>query len=81
MTATTYHDDSFETRRERLVAEHVLRELGAGRKLDEVLDDAYVRRHASPHQVRSLLDHPEISRAVGLATSGAIAALIAAGVR
>jgi hypothetical protein len=80
VTATTHHADSFETRRERLVAEHVLRELAAGRELDEVLNDSYVRVHASPQQVRSLLDHPEISRAVGLATCGAIAALIASGV-
>jgi hypothetical protein len=81
VTATTQHDDSFGTLRERLVAEHVLRELAAGRNLDDVLDDAYVRERASPAQVRSLLDHPEISRAVGAATRDAIAALIASGTR
>jgi hypothetical protein len=55
----------FGSHREQLLVQHVLREIRAGRNLDDVLDDAYVTNRADPLEIRSLLDHAEIARAVG----------------
>jgi hypothetical protein len=55
----------FGSHREQLLVQHVLREIRAGRDLDDVLDDAYVTNRADPLEIRSLLDHVEIARAVG----------------
>jgi hypothetical protein len=55
----------FGSHREQMLVEHVLREIRAGRDLDDVLDDAYITNRADALEIRSLLDHAEIARAVG----------------
>ena len=52
------------SRKEDLVAEHVIREHHRGRSLDDILDDAYVTNRLSPEQVDRLLDRPEVVHAV-----------------
>jgi hypothetical protein len=55
----------FGSQKEQLLLQHVLREIEAGRDLDDILGDAYITNRAEPLEVRALLDHAEISRAVG----------------
>jgi len=55
----------FGSHTEELLVAHVLREVGAGRDLAEILADPYVTNRASAIEVRALLDHVEITRAVG----------------
>ena len=55
----------FGSHREQLLVQHVLREIHAGRDLHDILSDAYVTNRADELEIRSLLDHAEISRAVG----------------
>ncbi len=55
----------FGSQAEELLVAHVLREVGAGRDLAEVLADPYVTNRASSGEIRALLDHIEITRAVG----------------
>lgn len=55
----------FGSQKERLLVQHVLREIEAGRDLDDILGDAYVTNRADSLEIRALLDHAEISRAVG----------------
>lgn len=55
----------FGSRKEEALVAHVLREIEAGRDVREILDDAYVTNRASDLERRALLDHAEISKAVG----------------
>ena len=50
---------------EEQVARYVVRELGRGRSLNEILDDRYVQNRVTPEQQRRLLDRPEIIEAFG----------------
>jgi hypothetical protein len=51
--------------REDQLAAYVIREHHAGRKLDEILADPYLRNRASELERRRLLERPDIIRAVG----------------
>lgn len=53
------------TRREQFVEQYVLREHARGRRLDEIMDDHYVRNRLTEGERARLLDRPEIVRAVG----------------
>jgi hypothetical protein len=55
-------DDS--ARHKRLI-EYVVRQLGAGRDLDEVLDDPYVTNRSNVLDRRALLEEPEVIEAAG----------------
>lgn len=55
----------FGSHTEELLVAHVLREVGAGRDLAEILADPYVTNRVSALEVRALLDNVEITRAVG----------------
>ena len=45
--------------------EYVVRQLGGGRNLSEVLEDPYVTNRASTIERRALLDEPEVVKAAG----------------
>jgi hypothetical protein len=51
--------------RDEEILQHVLREVHAGRPLDEVMQDPYVveRQEAGSHE--KVLDHPEVAEVVG----------------
>jgi hypothetical protein len=51
--------------REDQLAAYVIREHHAGRKLDEILNDPYIRNRASEFERRRLLDRPDIIKAIG----------------
>jgi hypothetical protein len=53
------------SRREQYLEQYVLRELGKGRTLDEVLNDRYVQNRTTTDQRARLLDRPEIVAAAG----------------
>jgi hypothetical protein len=50
---------------EERVAAYVIREHDRGRRLDEILDDPYVRNRLTPQQVARLLDRPDVIRSIG----------------
>jgi uncharacterized protein HemY len=50
---------------EEHVVAYLLREHGAGRRLEEVLRDAYVQNRLSPEQQKRMLMRPDVIRALG----------------
>lgn len=48
----------------RLV-EYVVRQVGGGRHLSEVLEDPYVTNRSTPLERRALLEEPEVVDAIG----------------
>ena len=54
-----------KSRKEDLVAEHIIREHHRGRSLTEILDDAYVTNRLSPDKVNRCLERPDVIHAVG----------------
>lgn len=64
----------FGSHREQLLLQHVLREIEAGRELADILNDSYLKNRADPLELRALLDHVEIARAVGEVTVAQIKA-------
>ena len=50
---------------EERVAAYVIREHRAGRPLQEILDDPYLKNRATDEQRLRLLDRPDVIRAVG----------------
>jgi hypothetical protein len=50
---------------EELVAEYIVREHHSGRSLEAILEDAYVKNRCTPHQVRRVLERPEVVHALG----------------
>jgi hypothetical protein len=65
------------SRREELVAQHVLREHASGRDLHEILEDAYVRNRCTPEEIGRLLDRPELVHAIGEHVVAAVRATFA----
>jgi hypothetical protein len=65
------------SRREELVAQHVLREHASGRDLHEILEDAYVRNRCTPEEIGRLLDRPELVHAIGEHVIAAVRATFA----
>ena len=47
------------------IAAYVIREHERGRKLDEILQDPYVRNRLSPSEQGRLLERPDVVRALG----------------
>jgi hypothetical protein len=54
-----------KTSAEEHVVEYLLREHGAGRRVEEVLDDAYVRNRLTPEQQRRMFSRPDVIHALG----------------
>jgi hypothetical protein len=54
-----------KSRKEELVAEHVIREHHRGRSLPDILGDAYVTNRLSPEQIQRVLERPDVLHAVG----------------
>jgi hypothetical protein len=52
-------------RREMYLEQYVLREHKRGRRLDEILNDPYIRNRTTDAERARLLDRPEIVAAVG----------------
>lgn len=50
---------------EERVAAYVIREHDRGRRLDDILDDPYVRNRCTPHEVARILDRPDVLKAIG----------------
>lgn len=57
-----------ESAQHKRLIEYVVRQLGAGRKLDEVLNDPYVVNRSSTIDRRALLEEPEVVDAAGEAS-------------
>jgi hypothetical protein len=53
----------YPSEREDLVLEYVIHRLGDGVRLEDIVREQYVRRHASPDEVRDILDNPELVEA------------------
>ena len=53
------------TAAEDRVAAYVMREHRRGRRLAEILDDAYVKNRLTPQQCERLLDREDVIHAVG----------------
>jgi hypothetical protein len=53
------------SRKEDLVAEHVIREHRRGRNLTEILQDAYVTNRLPPEKVQRVLERPDVVHAIG----------------
>jgi hypothetical protein len=47
------------------LAAYVIREHAAGRTIEDVMDDPYLRNRASEEELRRLFDRPDVVRAVG----------------
>ena len=47
------------------VATYVIREHRRGRRLSEILDDAYVKNRLTPQQCERLLDREDVIHAIG----------------
>ena len=54
------------------LAAYVIREHHAGRTLEDILDDPYLKNRASETEIRRLLERPDVIRAVGRDTHEAI---------
>jgi hypothetical protein len=50
---------------EEHVVAYLLREHGAGRRVDDILKDAYVVNRLSPEQQRRMLSRPDVLHALG----------------
>jgi hypothetical protein len=53
------------SRTEEAVVAYLLREHGAGRRVDEILEDPYVKNRLSPIQQRRMLARADVIRALG----------------
>ena len=51
--------------REERVSAYVIREHRRGRRLSEILDDAYVKNRLTPQQCERLLDREDVIHAIG----------------
>ncbi len=51
--------------RDEEVVQHVLREVGTGRPLHDVMEDSYVVERLDEGSHDRVLDHPEVTEAVG----------------
>jgi hypothetical protein len=54
-----------KSRKEELVAEHIIREHRRGRSLDEILNDAYVTNRLSSDKVERVLERSDVIHAIG----------------
>lgn len=56
---------------EERVVEYVVREVSNGRRLDDSLNDPYVRNRLSEDKVRKVLENPEVMTAIESSISSA----------
>lgn len=56
------------TSKEERIAAYVIREHDSGRRLDEIVEDPYVRNRVTPAELARLLERPEVIEAIGHAT-------------
>ncbi|HMO01133.1 MAG TPA: hypothetical protein PKD59_17105 [Miltoncostaeaceae bacterium] len=61
-----------ESAQHKRLIEYVVRQLGAGRNLDDVLNDPYVMNRSSTIDRRALLEEPEVVDAAGEASLAAM---------
>jgi hypothetical protein len=54
-----------ESAQHKRLIEYVVRQLGAGRSLQQVLDDPYVTNRSTTIDRRALLEEPEVVEAAG----------------
>jgi hypothetical protein len=54
-----------ESAQHKRLIEYVVRQLGAGRSLQQVLDDPYVTNRSTTVDRRALLEEPEVVEAAG----------------
>ncbi len=54
---------NFETDRETRVIEYIAYRLGDGAHLQEIVQEQYVRRNASPNEVEDILSNPKLVHA------------------
>jgi hypothetical protein len=54
-----------KSRTEEAVVAYVLREHGSGRRVEEILQDAYVQNRLSPEQQRRMLTRADVVHALG----------------
>ena len=54
--------------KEGRIAAYVIREHDRGRRLNEILNDPYIRNRATEREVARLLERPEVIEALGRAT-------------
>jgi hypothetical protein len=59
--ASLFSRSSMEDR----LAAYVIREHAAGRTIEDILKDPYLRNRASEDEILDLLDRPDVVRAVG----------------
>ncbi|MGN6429863.1 MAG: hypothetical protein ACTHNB_03900 [Gaiellaceae bacterium] len=59
---------SARTSKEERIAAYVIREHDSGRRLDEIVEDPYVRNRVTPAELARLLERPEVIEAIGHAT-------------
>jgi crotonobetainyl-CoA:carnitine CoA-transferase CaiB-like acyl-CoA transferase len=55
------------TKDERIAA-YVIREHDRGRRLDEIIEDPYIRNRATAREIARMLERPEVIEALGHAT-------------
>jgi crotonobetainyl-CoA:carnitine CoA-transferase CaiB-like acyl-CoA transferase len=55
------------TKDERIAA-YVVREHDRGRRLDEIIEDPYIRNRVTPRELARVLERPEVIEALGHAT-------------
>jgi hypothetical protein len=51
--------------KEERIAAYVIREHDRGRRLDEIVDDPYIRNRLTERELARLLERPEIVQALG----------------
>ena len=54
-----------KSRKEELVADHVIREHRRGRSLEQILNDAYVTNRLPGDKVERVLERPDVIHAIG----------------
>jgi hypothetical protein len=54
--------------KEQRIAAYVIREHDRGRRLDEIVEDPYVRNRVTPAELARLLERPEVIEALGRTT-------------
>jgi hypothetical protein len=54
--------------KEQRIAAYVIREHDRGRRLDEIVEDPYVRNRVTPAELARLLERPEVIQSLGHAT-------------
>jgi hypothetical protein len=65
--------------KEDALSAYIIREHRAGRSLEDILDDAYLKNRSTEEQRLRLLERPEVIRAVGEDTAAMAAERVKAG--